>query len=160
MWFQAVGVATICSNVHGHSAKDIFFFFFFAKTFEKPQDYEWKGKSYLKEHVHHNVSNSIVLSRFSGTPKVANMCIASQEAASSEDHHEQYTHIPRWTCSGPLNNAPRAKSRRPAFWILILSCRFSLSLRRRFRHVSNRASANETISFIQALLSAPRRLTM
>ena len=85
-----------------------------------------------------------------GTPKVENVYFASQQAASSEQHNEQYTRTSCWTCSGPLDNALVDKARK-ALCTLILRCRLFFSLRRRGRHVSNRASANETISSIKAL---------
>ena len=78
------------------------------------------------------------------------MRIASLKTASSEHHHEQQTRASWWTCSRSYDNALVQKARKE-LCTLIFRCRLFFSLRREWRHVSNRASANKTISFILAL---------
>ena len=56
-------------------------------------------------------------------------------------------------------HAPVDKTRK-ALRTLIFRCRIFFSLRRGCRHVSDCSSADQTVSSIQALLSALRRLTM
>ena len=77
-------------------------------------------------------TNSILLVRFSGNPRVVNTFFLR----ANRQHH--------LNTSCPRNNAPRTKSR-PAFSTLIFRCRLFFCLRRRCRHVLNRTSADGTI---------------
>ena len=154
----------INSSVHEHSEKDFVFCLFLRKHVRSHIVTNERGivtsrKMFITREVGTFRLKLKSVGSILGTPKVENVYFASQQAASSEHHHERYTHIPCWTCSGPLDNALVDKARK-ALCTLILRCRLFFSLRRRCRHVSNRASANETNMFYQSFVSALLRRTM
>ena len=106
---------------------------------------------------HFFMSNLTVVGSISGTPKVENMYFSSQQGASSEQHHPQYTRTSCWRCAGPLDTALVDKARN-TLCTLTVPCRIFLSLRR--RHVSDRAFADGPRRVLQLLLLVLRQRTM